>query len=472
VPAYLGLASVFIHINKNNWGEPRYKLKIQKQRRMQVTYKRYWIYLLLFLLCAINYIDRIALSVSAQPISKEFGLSPVELGYVFSSFLWTYIFCLIPVGILTDRWGSRLTNTVGLGLWSISTIATAFAPSLGFLILTRLAMGAGESTTYPAAGRVIREWAPIKERGFATTVFNAGAYAGPAFGAVAVGWIISLFDWRTAFVIAGLIGLLWLVPWLIFFHKPENARWLPAAERDMILAERDASASKLVPGKGGLGMGDLLRSQTMWGIAITQGCAVYTQYLFLTWLPNYLQTTRDLSILKTGFYTAAPYLGGMILSMLVGRLSDRLLDSGSAKSGTRRLMVVAMMVSSAVILLTPVVDSIWGIVLLFTISLTGISSSIGLNVALVNDLLREPRSAGKAVSLAVIGGNIFGVMAPVVTGYVVASAGGYNMAFAIAGLLLLTGAMSSLLLTRQPIGRDVDLVDVGHKSKDVVATQE
>jgi MFS family permease len=437
-----------------------------------VSYKRYWIYLLLFLLCAVNYIDRIALSVSAQPISQEFGLSPVELGFVFSSFLWTYIFCLIPVGILADRWGSRLTNTVGIGLWSISTILTAFAPSLVFLIVTRLAMGAGESTTYPACGRVIREWAPIKERGFATNVFNAGAYAGPAFGALAVGWIISLSDWRTAFVIAGLIGFLWLIPWLIFFHKPENARWLPSAERDMILAERDASASKLVPGTGGLGLGDLLRSKTMWGIALTQGCAVYTQYLFLTWLPNYLQTTRDLNILKTGFYTAAPYLGAMVLSMLVGRVSDKLLDSGSAKSGTRRLMVVAMMVSSAVILLTPTIESIWGIVLLFTISLTGISSSIGLNVALVNDLLREPRSAGKAVSIAIVGGNVFGVMAPVVTGYVVAGPGGYNMAFAIAGLLLLTGAASSLTLTRQPIGQDVEAVDVARHGKDAVARLE
>jgi MFS family permease len=421
-----------------------------------MTYKRYWVYLLLFLLCAINYTDRVALSLAGQAISKEFGLSPVELGFLFSSFLWTYIICLIPVGVVADRWGSRLTNAVGIGLWSVATILTGLAPALWMLIVTRLAMGAGESSSYPASGRVIREWAPIRERGFATAVFNAGAYAGPAFGAVALGWVISLSGWRTAFYVAGLIGIAWLVPWLIWFHKPENARWLPVAERDMILAERDAAESTLASTDTTMGIGALLHTKTMWGIAVAQGCAVYTQYLFLTWLPNYLQTTRHLDILKTSIFTALPYLGAMALSMVIGRLSDRLLNSGSARSGTRRLMVVVMMLSSAVILLTPVVDSIWTIVALFTISLTGISSSIALNVALVNDLLREPRSAGKAVSIAVLGGNLFGVLAPVVTGYVVAGLGGYNWAFGIAGLLLLTGATSTLTLTRKPIGKRLE----------------
>jgi MFS family permease len=301
-----------------------------------MTHKRYWIYFLLFLLCAINYIDRIALSVAAGPISKEFGLSPVELGFVFSSFLWTYIICLIPVGMLADRLGARHTNSIGISLWSAATIVTGFAPTLGTLIATRLAMGAGESTTYPAAGRVIREWAPIKERGFATAVFNSGAYAGPAFGAIVTGWVISQTDWRTAFIFAGLIGLVWLVPWLLFYQKPEDAKWLPAAERELIIANRDAEPEALTARQPALGLLDLLRTKTMWGIALTQGCAVYTQYLFLTWLPSYLQTTRDLSILKTGFYTAAPYAGAMILSVIVGRISDRLLSNSSARSGTRR----------------------------------------------------------------------------------------------------------------------------------------
>src|SRR5262249_15653040 len=146
--------------------------------------------------------------------------------------------------------------------------------------------------------------------------------------------------------------------------------------------------------------------------------------------------------------TAIPYLGAMLLSVLVGRLSDRLLDGRGALGGKRRLMVVASMLSSALIVLAPFVEPTWAIILLLMISLTAISSGIGLNVALTNDVLRDVGSSGKAVSLVVIGGNLFGIMAPVVTGYVVAGSGGFSWAFGIAGLLLFTGAMSALTLTR------------------------
>jgi ACS family glucarate transporter-like MFS transporter len=95
---------------------------------------------------------------------------------------------------------------------------------------------------------------------------------------------------------------------------------------------------------------------------------------------------------------------------------------------------------------------VWGIVALVTVSLTGISTAVSLNFALTNDLLRNSQDAGKVTSILVFGGNIFGVMAPIVTGYVIAGSGGYGWAFGLAGILLLIGALSSLTLTRQPIG--------------------
>jgi ACS family glucarate transporter-like MFS transporter len=115
-------------------------------------------------------------------------------------------------------------------------------------------------------------------------------------------------------------------------------------------------------------------------------------------------------------------------------------------------MVVIMMLCSSIILAAPFVTSVWGIVALVTVSLTGISTAVSLNFALTNDLLRNPQDAGKATSILVFGGNIFGVLAPIVTGYVIAGSGGYGWAFGLAGILLLIGALSSLTLTRQPIG--------------------
>lgn len=418
---------------------------------MRVGRRRYWIYLLLFCLSAINYVDRIALSVSSQAIAQEFNLSPVALGYLFSSFLWTYIICLLPMGMFVDRYGTRVSNAVSITVWSAATMLTGAAGSFSALVATRLAMGAGEASTFPAGIRTIREWVPVGERGVATAIFNSGGYAGPAFGAILLAWVSSIWGWRGSFVVAGAIGFVWLAAWLIWFNKPEKVTWLQPEERQKILSERNAGESIATTGSV-TSLRNLLRARSVWGLALTQGCAVYTQYLFLTWLPSYLQATRDLSILKTGLYTAISYGLAVILGIALGRVSDAVLSPATVRDGGRRNMVVVMMLCSSIILAAPFVTSVWGIVALVTISLTGISTAVSLNFALTNDLLRNSQDAGKATSILVFGGNIFGVLAPIVTGYVIAGSGGYGWAFGLAGILLLIGALSSLTLTRQPIG--------------------
>ena len=416
-----------------------------------MAWRRGWISVFLFTLALINYTDRVALSVAAKPIAAEFGLSPVAMGYLFSSFLWTYLVCLLPVGILVDRLGTKKVNAGGIALWSLATILTGGAWSYVSLIATRLAMGIGEATTFPAGGRVVREWIPAGERGLTNSIFMAGTQAGPAVGALVVAWIVSLIGWRASFVVVGAVGGIWLLAWLLWYDRPERVGWLGAEERAKILRERDADSAALEERSG---VGDvlaLLRTQTMWGLALSEGCAVYTQYLFLTWLPSYLQTTKNLSILKTGLFTALPYAGAMVLGILLGRLSDRMLAGSGVKQGRRRSMVVAMLLGSSVILFTPFVDDIWLLLILFTLSLTGMATAISMNFALVNDLLRNPQHSGKAMGILIVGGNSFGILAPIVTGYVINSTGSYNWAFGIAGLLLVAGATISLTMTRKPI---------------------
>jgi ACS family glucarate transporter-like MFS transporter len=413
---------------------------------------RYIIYLLLFSMLMINYIDRVTLSVAAKSIATEYGLSPVQMGYLFSSFLWTYVLCLIPAGMLVDRIGVRKVCAGGLALWSLSTIVTGLSSSFAMLVATRLTMGAGESTSYPAAGRAIQEWAPQNERGFAMAIFNSGAYAGPAVGALLMGWLISRVGWKTAFVIAGASAFVWLVAWLAFYRQPERAN--PAGKRGetAIAPQRGQRAdSKAARGSS---LGTLLRSPSVWGVALTQGCAVYTQYLFLTWLPGYLQSVRHFDIKSVGAYTALPYVGAVLLGILLGKLSDHLMKGQEPGSGKRRKMIATLLLSSSVILLTPFVSQLWLIMLLFTVSLTGISTAIAMNVALTCDLLESSADAGKATSIATLGGNIFGLLAPIVTGYVIAGTGSYGMAFVVAGALLVCGAVISLRMTRQKIGCD------------------
>jgi sugar phosphate permease len=411
--------------------------------------KRYCIYAALFALISINYIDRVALSVAAGPISNELGLTPISLGYLMSSFLWPYVFLLLPMGIAADRYGARIVAGLGIGAWSLATILTGLASGASAILSTRLAMGAAESSSYPAGARIIRDWAPRSERGFATSIMNSGSYAGPAIGAAVVGWLIGQVGWRASFMIAGSVGFIWLIGWFLWYQKPEDASYISAEERDMIVNEREEGPqAQLLKGAGTWG---LLRSPTMLGLSLTQGCAVYTQYFFLTWLPSYLSNVKHLDILHSGLFTALPYAIAVISCILLGSVSDRWLKSQGIGGGRRRVAVVIAMVSASIVLVAPYFDNIWVILLLITLSLIGLSTAISLNITLTGDLLRSPHDAAKAVSVLTIGGNIFGTLAPIVTGYIISLTGDYNGAFLVAGCLLILGAIASLTMTRRPI---------------------
>ena len=242
--------------------------------------KRIWIYVFLFTLTLINYVDRVSLSVASHALKAEFDISPIAMGYLFSSFVWLYFIALIPMGYLVGRYGPKTVNSYGIGVWSIATVCTAFSTGFISLISCRLIMGAGEATTYPAGARVVRDWMPVKERGMATAVFHSGSLVGPAVGAIGFGWLITSFGWRIAFVVAGAIGFIWLAAWLKWYQHPSKAPWLSAAELAEITADADAASAR-TPAVPAMGFAGLVRSRTMWAIGLSHGCAVYATYFFL-----------------------------------------------------------------------------------------------------------------------------------------------------------------------------------------------
>jgi ACS family glucarate transporter-like MFS transporter len=415
-----------------------------------MTIRRGWIALLIFLAVIINYIDRIALSIAAKPIVSEFGFSPVQMGYLFSGFLWTYVVCLIPLGLLVERIGAKRMVGGGIAIWSAATALTALAGGFGSILAARLVMGASEATTFPACGRVIRDWFPERERGFVTTLFNGGSSAGPALGAIVTAALVSSFDWRIAFVVLGAVGFIWLAAWLIWYGAPEQAKWLPAPEKAKILAERNGTdAATVHPQPSSLGY--LLSQRSIWGLVLTQACLVYTAYLFLTWLPTYLQSTRELTTMNTGYLTAIPYFFTIVLGLVIARASDRMLSSADIQAGKRRNFIAAMALLALLILLAPLVGSLPQLLVVLTLVLTGCTTGAGLNFTLASDLLRNPRDVSRVIAITAFGGNLFGLIAPIITGYVVSGTGGYTWAFRIAAALLLCGCLVTLTMTRRPV---------------------
>jgi MFS family permease len=321
------------------------------------------------------------------------------------------------------------------------------------MLLVRIGLGIGEAPTNGAVSRTLRDWAPFSERGLSMSIFTGGSYAGPAFGAALSGTLIAAVGWRLSFVITGGIGFIWLAIWLFWFRRPEESTWLDDAERRKIVAEREVAGG--VPVGFDIGFFGLLRAPAMWGVALTQGCMTYNQYLFLSWLPNYLETSHGLSVLATGYITTLAYSVSVVVSIGLSLLADRLLTGEKVRSGQRRQAVCAAMLVAAVVILIPFSGSLAFTILLITISLSFSATALALNFTLTNDLILVPGSIGKAFGILTVGGNIFGLLAPIVTGYVVQFTGRFDRTFVISGILLLIGSCIVMTMTRRPVGEAV-----------------
>ena len=420
---------------------------------MRTTHRRYWVFFLLFLFSAIAYLDRVNMSVAGKPIAQEFALSPVALGYLFSSLLWAYVLMMLPGGRLIDSWGPHVVASVATAVWSTAQMATGIVSSFAAMLIVRLGLGVGEAPFAPISYSSVRLWSPYTERGTAIAAISCGSTLGLALGAPAVGWLIETLSWRWSFIITGAVGFVWIAAWAALISTPEKTGWLPPAERNHILAGRNAGITP--PSHNSVGYLGLIRCPAMWGLFISQGCLVYTGYLYISWLPNYLQTARHLSFLNSGIYTAIPFLISTVVGVVANWAGDKVLTAEAVRGGNRRYLVVLSLLFTAAGLGIPFVQSLAAVITLITIAVSAAHVGPAVNGALVADLLRSPGDAGRATAFLVLGGNTFGLLAPIVTGYVVDATGSFNTAFVVAGALALVGAAAALALVRGTLGEHV-----------------
>ena len=394
---------------------------------MKTTRRRFWVYLLLLVFGGIAYVDRVNMSVAGKPIAQELGLSPVMLGYLFSSFLWAYVVMMLPGGRLIDRWGAHVVAGVATAVWSAAQMATGAAVGVVSMLLARLGLGIGEAPFSPVVYRSVRAWAPYTERGTATAFISAGGSLGPAMGAPLVAWLIQTLSWRWSFVITGALGFVWVAIWMAVVSTPEKTTWLPEPERQRILAEREAGIE--VPDHDGVGYLALLRCPAMWGLFVSQGCLVYSLYLYLSWLPNYLQTSRGLSVVDFGLYTSVPFFIATAVNIIVNWAGDRLLSVACGAERTAPLSRRSVPVPDRRGLDHSLRRSLTAIIVLISITVSFANTGPATNATLTSDLLRSPADAGRAFAFLVLGGNVFGLLAPIVTGYLVEASGSFSSAF-------------------------------------------
>src|SRR3954447_11607427 len=239
-------------------------------------------------------------------MSKELGFGPGVQGLVLAAFFASYAICQLPVGHLVDRLGARIVFGVAGLWWSLFTAATALVHSVGSLLGFRFALGVGEAGGYPSSAKAVSQWFPVRERAFATSIYDSGARAGTALALPIVTALIAWLGWRASFVVTGVIGLVWVVAWVAFFRRPREHPRVSAEELEYIEAggaradEREAEEEARTG--DAVRWRDLFRYRTVLGMCLGFFCLNYVIYFFITWFPSYLIDARHFDLLQLGVF--------------------------------------------------------------------------------------------------------------------------------------------------------------------------
>ncbi|AQT62028.1 MFS transporter [Cellvibrio mixtus] len=404
---------------------------------------RWGILAMLFIVTTINYADRATISIAGPDIARDIGLSPIEMGYIFSAFAWSYVLAQIPGGWLLDKFGSKMTYFFSILLWSLFTLFQGFVgfftggAALLMLILLRLLVGAAEAPAFPGNSRITSAWFPTHERGFAASIFNSAQYFATVAFAPLMGWMVYHYGWQSIFLFMGLLGVVIALIWLKTIHSPKehpsiSDNELRYIEEGGALVDLDSANSNASTKVNTLAcVKELLGSRMLLGVYIGQYCINSLTYFFLTWFPIYLVQERGMNILQAGFMASLPAIAGFLGGISGGWLSDRLMKKGYSLTLARKLPIVIGMFMSTSMIACNYVDT--DVLVIAIMSLAFFGKGVGaLGWAVVSDT--SPKEAGGlSGGLFNTFGNTAGIVTPIVIGYIVHTTGSFEGALAYVG---------------------------------------
>jgi ACS family D-galactonate transporter-like MFS transporter len=411
----------------------------------RATKGRFAILALIAIATMINYLDRTLISVAAPMMSKDLMIGPAVMGVILSAFSWTYALAQIPGGALLDKFGTRLTYTVSLILWSLFTGLQGAAFNVASLLGFRLGMGAAEAPCFPANSRILVSWFPQRERARANSVYSIGMYFGIAFLSPLLFWVTNAFGWRHLFIGAGVIGVLFGIVWWVSYREPHESKWANQAELDEIAAGGGinlAQAAKTPFSWSDVGY--LLRQRQIIGASIGQFATNSTLVFFLTWFPTYLVKERGMAFIKAGFFASLPFIAATVGVILGGIVSDTLVKRTGSLTIGRKTPVVAGLLLSSLITVAAFVDSNTVVIIVMSIAFFGQGMS-NLGWTLISEV--APRKL-----IGVTGGvfnfctNLAGIITPIVIGFVVQATGSFFGGLAFIGVMALIGACSYIFV--------------------------
>ena len=401
---------------------------------MKIKGLRWWVIALIAIATVINYIDRQALVVLWPSISEDLypDKSMTERKEIYALisvvFMFSYAFGQSIFGKIFDKIGTRIGFVLSIGFWSISTALHALANGMLSFAFFRSILGISEAGNWPGAAKGNAEWFPATERAFAQGIFNSGAAIGGIVAIPTIAFLTIYFSWQMIFIIIGLIGLLWLIPWLIIVKAPpKNHPWLTEIEKKYILAGQDKknTEDEVELTEYNPPVGELLSRKQSWGVIIASAAIDPIWWLFVFWIPIYLSEVYGMDVKAIGIYGWVPYVGAMLGAFFGGLLAQNRLKKGWNVNKTRKMVITVgciIMLPALLALADP--GSPLAAVLIMAAVLFGFQTAIGNVQTLPSDLYGKKTVgtlSGFAGTAAKLSGAGLVALVPMLTGLVIAT---------------------------------------------------
>lgn len=397
---------------------------VLEEVNQRIGRRRWLICALLFFAATINYIDRQVIGILKPTLQTEIGWSEVEYGWIVFSFQTAYAIGLLFVGNLMDRIGTRVGASVSITVWSIAAMAHAAVSSVMGFAAARFALGLGEAGYFPGAVKTVSEWFPKKERALATGIFNAGTNVGALTTPLVVPWLALTYGWQEAFIITGAIGFIWLIFWLLIYRKPEDDTRLSKAELDYIRSDPPESTEKISWGR-------LFPHRQTWAFAVGKFLTDPIWWVYLFWLPDFLNKKHGLDLTTFGIPVAIIYIIADVGSVGGGWISSALIKRGWTINRARKTAMLVCALSVVPIVFASLTSNLWvavGLIGLAAAAHQGWSANI---FTLTSDMFPR-RAVGSVVGIGGMAGAIGGMLISLVVAQILQRTGSYVPIFAIA----------------------------------------
>ena len=397
------------------------------QRVEGVSARRWVILALVFLITVINFIDRQTLSVLAPKLREMFGFSATEYGRIVAAFQFGMMAGELPMGALMDRWGVRFGFTFAVLWWSAATALHAFGRSIWHFGLFRFWMGTGECGNFSGGMKVVSQWFPVRDRAFAVGIFNSGAMVGAMIAPPLIVWLQFRFGWQWAFVLPALLGCFWVIFWRVAYREPREG------ERQEVQAATTPISAR-----------ELLRYRQTWAVMLCRMLAGPVVQFYWYWTPDYLYSSRGMSLTAIGAFAWIPFLMGDIGSLAGGWSAGQLLRRQWSVAATRRttLMFGALCcLGSLAVVGVPNAAAAIAIIGMVLFGHTFLSANF---FAVITDLFPE-RAVGRVTGLTGVAGGLGGLIFPLITGILIDKLG-WAPVFVLAAVMPMAGVSALLLL--------------------------